>query len=83
MALEYRDEIRINTIAPSFFIGERNRNSLLNEDEPITPRGHTIVSQILMQRFGRAENLQGVALLVSRRCFKFCHLYYNSYSWGI
>jgi NAD(P)-dependent dehydrogenase (short-subunit alcohol dehydrogenase family) len=62
MALKYGEGIRVNAIAPDFFIGEQNRNLLLNEDGSLTQRGTTIVSQTPMKRFGKAEELRGVAL---------------------
>jgi NAD(P)-dependent dehydrogenase (short-subunit alcohol dehydrogenase family) len=62
MALKYGEGIRVNAIAPGFFIGEQNRSLLLNEDGSLTQRGNTIVSQTPMKRFGKAEELQGVAL---------------------
>lgn len=61
MALKYGDGIRVNAIAPGFFIGEQNRDLLLNEDESLTSRGQTIVNQTPMKRFGKPEELQGVA----------------------
>ncbi|MCF8715127.1 SDR family oxidoreductase [Joostella atrarenae] len=61
MALKYGDGIRVNAIAPGFFIGEQNRALLLNPDGTLTQRGQTIVTQTPMKRFGEAEELQGVA----------------------
>ncbi len=58
---KYGDGIRVNAIAPGFFIGEQNRELLLNEDESLTARGQTIVNQTPMRRFGKPEELQGVA----------------------
>ena len=43
MAQEYSPEIRVNAIAPGFFVGEQNRRLLLNEDGSLTPRGQTII----------------------------------------
>ncbi|MBZ9730080.1 SDR family oxidoreductase [Salegentibacter sp. JZCK2] len=60
MAQKYGDGIRINAIAPGFFIGEQNRDLLLNKDESLTARGETIVSNTPMKRFGKPEELQGV-----------------------
>lgn len=61
MAQKYGDGIRVNAIAPGFFIGHQNRSLLLNEDGSLTARGQTIVTQTPMKRFGKPEELQGVA----------------------
>lgn len=61
MAQKYGDGIRVNAIAPGFFIGEQNRDLLLNEDGSLTSRGETIVKQTPMNRFGKPEELQGAA----------------------
>lgn len=61
MAQKYGDGIRVNAIAPGFFVGEQNRDLLLNADGSLTARGETIVSNTPMKRFGKAEELQGVA----------------------
>lgn len=59
MALRYGDGIRVNAIAPGFFIGDQNRALLLNDDGSLTERGHKIIAQTPMARFGRAEELCG------------------------
>lgn len=61
MAHKYGDGIRVNAIAPGFFVGEQNRDLLLKEDGSPTDRGQTIVYQTPMKRFGKPEELQGVA----------------------
>lgn len=61
MAQKYGDGIRINAIAPGFFVGEQNRDLLLNSDGSLTDRGQTIVNQTPMNRFGEPEELQGAA----------------------
>ncbi len=61
LAHKYGDGIRVNAIAPGFFIGEQNRDLLLKEDGSLTDRGQTIVDQTPMKRFGKPEELQGVA----------------------
>lgn len=61
MNSKYGDGIRVNAIAPGFFIGEQNRSLLLNDDDSLTSRGQTIISQTPMKRFGKPEELQGVA----------------------
>lgn len=61
MANKHGDGIRVNAIAPGFFLGEQNRNLLLNKDGSLTSRGETIIAQTPMKRFGKPEELQGVA----------------------
>lgn len=61
MAQKYGDGIRVNAIAPGFFIGEQNRNLLLEKDGSLTARGEIIINQTPMKRFGKPEELQGVA----------------------
>ncbi len=57
MATKYGEGIRVNAIAPGFFIAEQNRSLLLNEDGSLTARGETIISQTPAKRFGRPEEL--------------------------
>ena len=57
MAQKHSDKIRVNAIAPGFFIGEQNKRLLLNEDGSLTARGNTIVANTPMKRFGKAEEL--------------------------
>ena len=60
MATKYGEDLRVNAIAPGFFIGEQNRKLLLEEDGTLTSRAQTIISQTPMKRFGKAEELTGV-----------------------
>lgn len=62
MAQNYSPEIRVNAIAPGFFVGEQNRKLLLNEDGSLTPRGQSILSHTPMARFGVPEDLLGTVL---------------------
>lgn len=57
MAQKHSEKIRVNAIAPGFFIGEQNRRLLLNENGSLTERGKTIVANTPMKRFGEAEEL--------------------------
>ena len=57
MAQKHSEKIRVNAIAPGFFIGEQNKRLLLNEDGSLTERGKTIVANTPMKRFGEAEEL--------------------------
>ena len=62
MAQEYSLNIRVNAIAPGFFIGEQNRALLLNEDSSLTPRGQQILAHTPMGRFGVPDDLLGAVL---------------------
>ncbi len=59
MALRYGDGVRVNAIAPGFFIGKQNKKLLLNEDGSLTERGEKIIRNTPMKRFGKAEELSG------------------------
>ena len=59
MALKFGDGIRVNAIAPGFFIGKQNKNLLLNDDGSHTERGEKIIRNTPMRRFGKAEELSG------------------------
>jgi NAD(P)-dependent dehydrogenase (short-subunit alcohol dehydrogenase family) len=63
MAQEYSQSIRVNAIAPGFFLTEQNRY-LLTQDESgkLTERGKTILSHTPMGRFGVPEDLLGPML---------------------
>ena len=54
--------IRVNAIAPGFFISDQNRNLLFDKDENLTARAHKILSATPMGRFGEPEELLGTLL---------------------
>ncbi|GAE31024.1 SDR family oxidoreductase [Halalkalibacter hemicellulosilyticus] len=54
--------IRVNAIAPGFFLTEQNRKLLTNEDGSLTPRSDKIISHTPMRRFGKPEDLLGTLL---------------------
>ena len=54
--------IRVNAIAPGFFLTEQNRTLLTQPDGSLTARGNTIVAHTPMGKFGRPEDLTGVLL---------------------
>ncbi len=62
MAQEYSPHIRVNAIAPGFFIGKQNRTLLLHEDGSLTERGQTIIDHTPMRRFGNPDDLLGAVL---------------------
>ena len=59
MALKFGPGVRVNAIAPGFFVGNQNRKLLLNNDGSYTERGDTIIRNTPMKRFGEAEELNG------------------------
>ncbi|MEM9847298.1 MAG: SDR family oxidoreductase [Bacteroidota bacterium] len=62
LAQKYGSGIRVNAIAPGFFIAKQNRALLLNDDDTLTQRGETIISQTPMKRFGNPEDLVSTLL---------------------
>lgn len=60
LATKYGDGLRVNAIAPGFFVGNQNRALLLNDDGTYTERGNTIIKNTPMKRFGEAQELNGV-----------------------
>jgi NAD(P)-dependent dehydrogenase (short-subunit alcohol dehydrogenase family) len=54
--------IRINAIAPGFFLTEQNKALLTNEDGSLTERSNKIISHTPMRRFGKPEDLLGTLL---------------------
>jgi NAD(P)-dependent dehydrogenase (short-subunit alcohol dehydrogenase family) len=54
--------IRVNAIAPGFFLTEQNKRMLTKEDGSLTERSHKIISHTPMRRFGKPEDLLGTVL---------------------
>ncbi|NJM78455.1 MAG: SDR family oxidoreductase [Flavobacterium sp.] len=71
LATKYGEGLRVNAIAPGFFVGEQNRRLLLNEDGTLTPRGETILEHTPMGRFGIPEDLYGTLLYLCSDASKF------------
>jgi NAD(P)-dependent dehydrogenase (short-subunit alcohol dehydrogenase family) len=63
MAKEYNPNIRVNAIAPGFFLTEQNRFLLTDaESDDLTTRGQQIIDHTPMGRFGAPEDLIGTVL---------------------
>lgn len=54
--------IRVNAIAPGFFLTDQNRTLLTNADGSLTARGNTILSHTPMAKFGEPSDLVGALL---------------------
>ena len=59
LAKKYGEGIRVNAIAPGFFIGDQNRSLLINPDGSLTNRGELIIKNTPFGRFGEADELNG------------------------
>ncbi len=66
--------IRVNGIAPGFFIGHQNRDLLYTdfEKKELSPRGQSIIDHTPYKRFGNTEDLHGtVVFLASKKASGF------------
>ena len=59
LAQNHSPEIRVNALAPGFFLTEQNRFLLTNEDGSPTQRGQQIIDNTPMGRYGQADELVG------------------------
>ena len=63
LATEYSPRIRVNAVAPGFFLTEQNRFLLTDEETgELTARGQSIIAHTPMRRFGEPEDLLGTVL---------------------
>lgn len=63
MAVHFAETgMRVNAIAPGFFLTSQNRNLLLNEDGTHTDRSKKIIAHTPMKRFGQPKDLLGALL---------------------
>ncbi|PJN89739.1 SDR family oxidoreductase [Bacillus sp. mrc49] len=63
MAVHFAEEgLRVNAIAPGFFLTKQNRDLLLTEDGSLTARSNKIITATPMKRFGQPEDLLGTLL---------------------
>lgn len=58
-ASKFGEGVRVNAIAPGFFLTEQNRTLLTNADGTLTARGHDIIRQTPFHRFGTPDELCG------------------------
>lgn len=56
------DGLRVNAIAPGFFLTTQNKDLLTNPDGSLTPRSEKIMAGTPMKRFGKPEDLIGTML---------------------
>lgn len=65
MALKFSEKIRVNALAPGFFIGDQNRAVLINPDGSYTERSHKVLARTPMRRFGDITELNGIVHFLS------------------
>ncbi|HEU4473007.1 MAG TPA: SDR family oxidoreductase [Flavisolibacter sp.] len=59
LAKRYGDRIRMNALAPGFFLTEQNRSLLTKPDGGFTERGELVIRQTPFKRFGHPDELKG------------------------
>ena len=59
MATKFSDKIRVNAIAPGFFISTQNEKVLINPDGSYTERSQKVIAKTPMKRFGDITELNG------------------------
>ena len=59
LANRYGDKIRMNALAPGFFLTEQNRNLLTKPEGGYTERGEAVIRQTPFKRFGKPDELKG------------------------
>ncbi len=65
MGMKCGGMIRVNAIAPGFFIGDQNRALLTNPDGSLTERGEKVIRMTPMGRFGEAHELISAVLFLA------------------
>ena len=71
LAQNHSTDIRVNAIAPGFFLTEQNRFLLTNEDGTPTERGRQIIDHTPMARYGAADELVGTLIWLISDASKF------------
>ena len=71
MAKKFGEGIRVNAIAPGFFITEQNRKLLTNPDGSYTARGEAAIRQTPFARFGLPDELIGTLIWLCSDASKF------------
>jgi NAD(P)-dependent dehydrogenase (short-subunit alcohol dehydrogenase family) len=62
LTLKFGEGLRVNAIAPGYFLADQNRRLLTNEDGSLTARGATIIAHTPAGRFGQPDELVGALI---------------------
>ncbi len=65
LSRRYGDGLRVNAVAPGFFLAKQNRSALLNPDGSYTDRAQRIIEHTPMGRFGRPDEVAGAVRWLS------------------
>lgn len=71
LAQEYSPQLRVNAVAPGFFLTEQNRFLLQDEAGALTERGKQILAQTPMARFGEPGDLAGAVVWLASDAARF------------
>ena len=70
-AQEYNPKLRVNALAPGFFLTNQNRFLLTDKDGELTPRGKSIIDHTPMGKFGEPEDLIGACVWLASDAARF------------
>ncbi len=71
LATKFGEGLRVNAIAPGFFLGDQNRALLINPDSTLTARGKRIIEHTPAGRFGDPQDLIGALIWLCSPAAKF------------
>ena len=71
LATKFGEKMKVNAIAPGFFLTKQNKTLLTNEDGSLTDRGNTIVEHTPFRRFGDPSELVGTLVWLCSDASKF------------
>ena len=71
LAQEHNRRLRVNAIAPGFFLTRQNRYLLLDRDDNLTSRAKSIISHVPMGEFGKPEDIVGLCIWLASDASRF------------
>lgn len=71
LAMKFSEKVRVNCIAPGFFISKQNSHVLLNPDGSYTQRSLSVINKTPMKRFGKMEELNGAVIFLCSEAASF------------
>jgi len=71
IAQEYNKKLRVNAIAPGFFLTHQNHYLLFDKDEKLNLRGQAIIAHTPAGEFGKPEDLKGVCIWLASDSSRF------------